>query len=102
MAAMGAGPTDHRASVAATRDALDRVGFAKLAVDDRRPWRLDQPRGDIERLAAGATRDRMHAAFGDHGLDAWRDLWRRIAALVAGGELRPVHLRATRPRDKPA
>ena len=25
-----------------------------------------------------------------------------VAALVAGGELRPVHLRATRPRDKPA
>ncbi len=92
-----AGLIYHWASLEATRDALDGAGFTDLAIDDRGAWYRDQLRGDIARLEAGPTGARMRAAFGDDGRDAWIDLWSRLEALIAAGDLRPVQLRAIRP-----
>ena len=92
-----AGLIYHWASLKATRDALDGAGFTDVAIDDRGAWYRDQLRGDIARLEAGPTGARLRAAFGDDGRDAWIDLWSRLEALVAAGDLRPVQLRAIRP-----
>ncbi len=92
-----AGLIYHWASLATTRDALDGAGFTGIAIDDRGAWYRAQLRGDIARLETGPTGARMRAAFGDDGRDAWIDLWSRLEALVAAGDLRPVHLRAIRP-----
>lgn len=92
-----AGLIYHWASLEATRAALDGAGFTDLAIDDRGAWYRDQLRGDIARLETGPTGARMRAAFGDDGRDSWIDLWSRLAALVAAGDLRPVQLRAIRP-----
>jgi len=92
-----AGLIYHWASLEATRDALEGAGFTDIAIDDRGAWYRDQLRGDIARLEAGQTGARMHAAFGTDGRDSWIDLWRRLAALCAAGDLCPVHLRAISP-----
>ena len=92
-----AGLIYHWASLATTRDALDGAGFTDVAIDDRGAWYRDQLRGDIARLESGPTGARLRAAFGDDGRDAWIDLWSRLEALVAAGDLRPVQLRAIRP-----
>ena len=97
-----AGLVYHWVSLATTRDALDGAGFTDVVIDDRGDWYRDQLRGDIARLEAGPTGARMRAAFGDEGRDAWIDLWRRLNALVAAGDLRPVHLRAIRPGRRTA
>ncbi len=97
-----AGLIYHWASLEATRDALEGAGFTNIAIDDRGAWYRDQLRGDIARLEAGPTGVRLRAAFGDDGRDAWIDLWRRLAALVAAGDLCPVQLRAISPDRRTA
>ena len=96
-----AGLIYHWASLATTRGALDGAGFIDVAIDDRGAWYREQLRGDIARLESGPTGARLRAAFGDDGRDAWIDLWSRLEALVAAGDLRPVQLRAIRPRLNP-
>jgi phosphoethanolamine N-methyltransferase len=97
-----AGLIYHWSSLATTRGALDGAGFTDVAIDDRGAWYRDQLRGDVARLEAGPTSAQMRAAFGDDGRDAWIDLWWRLEALVASGELCPVHLRAIRPGRRTA
>lgn len=84
------------ASAARYRAALERAGFADVAITDRNDWYRGQARAEHAALS-GPLYERLAAKVGKAFLDHEIEVWRAMTVVVDSGELRPGHLRARKP-----
>lgn len=84
------------APAARYRAALERAGFADVAITDRNDWYRVQARAEHAALS-GPLYERLAAKVGKDFLDHEIEVWRALIAVVDSGELRPGHLRAWKP-----
>jgi len=84
------------ASIEQSRAALTGVGFVSVEVLDRNDWYRDLARRELAamegRLAPVIT-ERIGRDRARHFVDNWRQL----VIVLERGELRPAHLKGTRP-----
>lgn len=89
------------ATAAECREALAAAGFVGIATRDRNAWYAPLAAEEVRRIE-GELRGPLIAAVGEEIWADWLEVRRRLAAAVACGGLRPTHLRAHKPRARPA
>ena len=93
----GGGLTFNWASADETRGALEQAGFSDIVVRNHQEWFLEVLRADVERMEAGAVRNRLIEAFDEAVAEDWLSNWRQIEVLAGRGEIRLVQMRANKP-----
>jgi phosphoethanolamine N-methyltransferase len=79
-----------------TAEQLRRIGFADVLIEDRNEWYQDYSKREAERMAGG-DRHRFEQVLGQDKTDEWIRGTNLKSYVVAQGQLRPGHLRATKP-----
>ena len=84
------------ASPARYARAMERAGFADVAVRDRNPWYRDVARAELEALKGplyGKVADAVGSAYVDKNIATWEAMQK----VLDSGEHRPTHLRGWKP-----
>ncbi len=84
------------ASMAETIAALERAGFVDIAVNDRHHWYRDLARRELAALD-GELRPLIIERLGKDRAEHFVDDWRQLVVVLDRGELRPAHIKASRP-----
>ncbi|MCB2109420.1 MAG: methyltransferase domain-containing protein [Defluviimonas sp.] len=84
------------ASPARYRDAMERAGFEKIAVQSRNAWYRAAAREELARLE-GAVGDAAAAVVGRAFVDENIGIWSRMIPVLDTGEHCPTHLKAQKP-----
>jgi SAM-dependent methyltransferase len=84
------------ASPARYRLAMQRAGFADIAIVDRNPWYREVARGELARLK-GPLYASVAAAVGKAYVDKNIRTWEAMQKVLDSGEHRPTHLRGWKP-----
>ncbi len=84
------------ASMAETIAALERAGFVDIAVNDRHQWYRDLARRELAALD-GELRPLIIERIGKDRAEHFVDDWRQLVVVLDRGELRPAHIKASRP-----
>lgn len=84
------------ASPARYRLAMERAGFADVALTDRNPWYREVARSELARLK-GPLYDKAAAAVGADYVDKNIRTWEAMQKVLDSGEHRPTHLRGWKP-----
>ncbi|MBX3568600.1 MAG: methyltransferase domain-containing protein [Rhizobiaceae bacterium] len=85
------------ASPARYRLAMQRAGFADIAIADRNPWYRQVAREELARLR-GELGDRAAAELGRPYVEKNIRTWASMQKVLDSGEHRPTHLRALKPQ----
>jgi phosphoethanolamine N-methyltransferase len=75
---------------------LRRAGFVDVEVRDRHGWYLDLARRELEAME-GRLRPTILAGIGAARTEHFLDNWRQLVLVLERGELRPGHLKSTKP-----
>jgi phosphoethanolamine N-methyltransferase len=78
------------------RRAMERAGFAGIAITDRNPWYREVARSELARLK-GPLRAAAVAAAGEAYVDKNIRTWEAMQKVLDSGEHRPTHLRGWKP-----
>ncbi len=76
--------------------ALAAAGFQNITMTDRNPWYKAQVAHEYEALSGSLYKDlvdQVGQEFVDHNVD----IWRALKGVVDSGEMRPTHMRASKP-----
>ena len=84
------------ASPARYAKAMERAGFADVAVRDRNPWYRDVARAELEALKGPLYR-KVADAVGSAYVDKNIATWEAMQKVLDSGEHRPTHLRGWKP-----
>lgn len=79
-----------------TADQLRRIGFVDVRIEDRNEWYQDYSKREAKRMA-GEDRHRFEQLLGNDEAEEWISETSLKSYVVAQGQLRPGHLRATKP-----
>jgi phosphoethanolamine N-methyltransferase len=90
------GITYNMASLERTAATLGETGFVDVAVSDRNAWYLDVARREYAQLR-GALRQRMIDRVGAAKAEHFIENWRQLVVVLERGDLRPGHMKATKP-----
>lgn len=84
------------ASPARYEAAMNAAGFRNVRMTDRNPWYKQQVAEEYEALSGALYRD-LVAQVGQEFVDHSIDVWRALKVVVDSGEMRPTHMRASKP-----
>jgi ubiquinone/menaquinone biosynthesis C-methylase UbiE len=76
---------------------LERVGFTRIASQDRRSWYLAEAAAELERLR-GDMRREFVTRWGEDAAHAEIEFWEVLVASLSSGALSPAHVRARKPK----
>jgi hypothetical protein len=79
-------------SAAALRDS----GFLDVEIRDRHGWYLALAQHELEAME-GSLKPLIVSRIGDQRAQHFIDNWRQLVVVLKRGELRPGHLKATKP-----
>jgi hypothetical protein len=79
-----------------TAEQLRRIGFVDVHIEDRNEWYQDYSKREAKRMA-GEDRHRFELLLGIDRAEEWINETSLKSYVVAQGQLRPGHLRATKP-----
>ena len=85
------------ASLAQSAEMLRRAGFTSVEVRDRHDWYLALAERELASMQ-GAWRPLMLERIGAERTEHFIANWRQLVVVLRRGELRPGHLKATKPR----
>jgi phosphoethanolamine N-methyltransferase len=76
--------------------ALRAAGFVDVEIRDRRGWYLTLAQRELEAME-GPLKATIVSRIGAERAQHFIDDWRQLVVVVRRGELRPGHMRATKP-----
>ena len=76
--------------------AMSKAGFVNIRMTDRNPWYKDQVAHELEALA-GPLYNGLVEKVGQEFVNHSVDIWRALKVVVDRGEMRPTHVRASKP-----
>ena len=92
------GITYNMATLEESAAALRAAGFVDVQIRDRHGWYLDLAQRELEALQ-GSLRSVIVSRLGAERARHFIDDWRQLVVVVKRGELRPGHLKASKPRN---
>jgi SAM-dependent methyltransferase len=78
--------------------ALRTQGFVDVEIRDRHSWYLGLARRELEAME-GSLKALIVSRIGEQRAQHFIDNWRQLVVVVGRGELRPGHLKATKPKS---
>jgi phosphoethanolamine N-methyltransferase len=90
------GITYNMASPAQSARYLAEAGFVDIQLRDRHDWYLDVARHELDQLQ-GALGPEMARRLGAEKAAHFVENWRQLVVVLDRGELRPCHMKATKP-----
>jgi phosphoethanolamine N-methyltransferase len=94
------GITYNMASLEESAAALATAGFVDVAVRDRHDWYLELAQRELDAME-GTLNSLIVSRIGNERAQYFIEDWRQLVVVLKSGELRPAHLKATKPAPDP-